>query len=192
MNAWRASDQGQILVGTGHRPQKLGGFDAAVDIRLRAFAQYVLVRQQADAEVRDTGGVTAVISGMAIGWDMALAEAALEAGLPLIAAVPFQGQESRWPPDVRARYKGLLEAAARVEVVCEGGYAAWKMQQRNIWMVDHGDRVLALWDGTSGGTANCVRYAVKEGRSVVNLWREWRAFEPEPEASSGGGVGLSP
>ena len=26
-------------------------------------------------------------------------------------------------------------------------------------MVDHSDRVLAVWDGSSGGTKNCIDYA---------------------------------
>jgi uncharacterized phage-like protein YoqJ len=41
------------------------------------------------------------------------------------------------------------------------------MQDRNIWMVDHCDALIAVWDGTSGGTANCVRYAQKVGKPIV-------------------------
>jgi hypothetical protein len=36
---------------------------------------------------------------MARGWDLALAKAAVELGLPLFAAIPFVGQESRWPAE---------------------------------------------------------------------------------------------
>ncbi|WP_188052008.1 hypothetical protein [Azospirillum sp. Sh1] len=50
------------------------------------------------------------------------------------------------------------------------------MNTRNEWMVDHSDRLLALWDGSQGGTANCVRYARGLGRPIDNLWSEWEKF----------------
>lgn len=126
---------------------------------------------------------TQVISGMALGWDTALAMAAIAHHIPLIAAVPFVGQESRWPPAQRLRYQKLLRRATEVVVVTEGGYAAWKMQKRNEWMVDRCDVLLALWDGSSGGTANCLTYARQRhvGTPLLpavvidNLWSEWES-----------------
>ena len=58
--------------------------------------------------------------------------------------------------------------------VREAGYAGWKMQERNKWMVDHCDEVLALWNGTSGGTSNCVAYANKIGKPINNLWEKYK------------------
>jgi hypothetical protein len=40
-------------------------------------------------------------------------------------------------------------------------------------MVDHADMVIALWDGTSGGTANCVNYAKAQHKQIVNVWASW-------------------
>lgn len=37
-------------------------------------------------------------------------------------------------------------------------------------MVDDADRILALWDGSSGGTANCVGYANDIKKPITNLW----------------------
>jgi hypothetical protein len=31
----------------------------------------------------------------------------------------------------------------------------------------------ALWDGSDGGTGECVQYAERVGRLWVNLWDEW-------------------
>src|SRR3546814_15540871 len=92
---------------------------------------------------------------MALGWDTAWALAALDLGVPLTAAVPFCGQEKSWPAESQRRFHSILERAAAVEIVCPGGFAAHKMQTRNEWMVDHADGVVALWDGSTGGTANC-------------------------------------
>ncbi|HEX8696973.1 MAG TPA: SLOG family protein [Longimicrobium sp.] len=168
-----------IIAGTGHRPDKLrigtlDGFHPAVHARLVDLARAALQRE---APAR-------VISGMALGWDTALAEAALELGIPFDAYVPFAGQESRWPEPSRRRYQGLLARAERVVIVCPGGYAPEKMQLRNERMVDDADFLLALWDGSSGGTCNCIAYAEAVGRPYRNLWPSWvrhtAAREPAP------------
>lgn len=71
-------------------------------------------------------------------------------------------------------YRALRAAAFRVEIVSPGGYAAWKMHERNRWMVDHADHILALWDGgKDGGTANCIEYAEKKKLPITNVWEEW-------------------
>jgi hypothetical protein len=43
-------------------------------------------------------------------------------------------------------------------------------------MVDHATLIAALWDGSSGGTASCVRYFEEVGKPCVNLWPRWQAF----------------
>src|SRR3546814_19330873 len=72
-----------------------------------------------------------------------------------------------WPAESQRRFHSILERAAAVEIACPGGFAAHKMQTRNEWMVDHADGVVALWDGSTGGTANCVAYADKVGKPVT-------------------------
>lgn len=163
-----------IVAGTGHRPEKLGGYTEAVATRLLDLARAVLVRH----------APSKVISGMALGWDTALALAALDLGIPLVAAVPFAGQERKWPVLAQEVYRAIL-ARAEVVVVCEGGYAPWKLQKRNEWMVDNAQALIALWDGSDGGTANCIRYAAPLGIRIVNVWLTWEryAFSPQAESS---------
>ena len=151
-----------IIAATGHRPDKLGGYSPRITNSLRLLAHRYIVQQRP----------AFVISGMALGWDQAVAGAALLAGVPLIAAVPFRGQESKWPEQSQLAYRELLAAAARIVEVCDPGYAVWKMQKRNEWMVDHCTRLMALWDGSPGGTKNCIDYA--EGKIPIdNLWDQW-------------------
>jgi uncharacterized phage-like protein YoqJ len=150
-----------IYAGTGHRPNKLGGYSKEVN------------RKLLDVARRNLEGCTTVISGMALGWDMALAHAARMEGIPFIAAVPFKGQERIWPKESQESYYDMLRAAKEVVYVCEEGYAPWKMQVRNQWMVDHCDVVLALWNGSSGGTGNCVEYADKVGKPIKNVWDDF-------------------
>lgn len=111
-----------------------------------------------------------VISGMALGWDQAVAAAAIDLGIPVHAYIPFPGQSDLWPPDVIYRYGRLINACETRRFVNFGPYEPWKMQARNEAMVDACDFVLAMWSGKEGGTANCVRYAGKVGKPVENLW----------------------
>ena len=41
------------------------------------------------------------------------------------------------------------------------------MQTRNEWMVDKADVVIACFDGTNGGTANCVNYAREKNKELI-------------------------
>jgi uncharacterized phage-like protein YoqJ len=173
-----------IIAGTGHRPDKLvpvgqNGYSDEVFWRLSEFLTDKLLTLAVVAPNFNINETT-LITGMALGWDQALAEACNQTGIEYIAAVPFEGQESVWPSKAKERYASLLKRAKEVQIVSPGGYAAWKMQARNIWMVDRlgeGDKLLALWNKTPGGTANCVKYAESKGKTIVNCWEEWQEFE---------------
>ena len=155
-----------IIAVTGHRPNKLGGYlDHAKD-KLRHVAKEMLCSHNPSL----------VLTGMALGLDQAVAEACCELWIPFVACVPFEGQESAWPQGSQRRYRGLLAAAKQVVIVSPGGYSADKMQVRNEYMVDNCQYLVALWDGTSGGTGNCVEYAEKVGKPWVNLYDYWRCL----------------
>lgn len=157
-----------IIAGTGHRPDKLGGYGDDVHDALVSTAHEFLGNHHAFVAL-----IERVISGGALGWDQALAEAALRLNLPLTMALPFPGFWSKWPKRSQDYLELLASQADKIVYVCEEGYAPWKMQERNKWMVDNCSHVLALWNGTDGGTANCVRYAEKMGKPVINLWENY-------------------
>lgn len=149
-----------IVAFSGHRPQKLGGYNIPNKI-------YNYITQQLKQKLLELKP-DKCISGMALGWDQWAAETALDMKIPLLAAVPFQGQERIWPKSSQAVYQQLLAAAAEVVVVCEGGYAPQKMQIRNQWMTDNCDILLCCYNGDkTGGTANCIEYARKIGREII-------------------------
>ena len=153
------------LAGTGHRPDKLFGE------RRRAVREATKLRVE-------RFGATKIISGMALGFDQDLAEIAIELGIPFIAAVPFTGQEDRWPWRAIVEYQRLLRQAETVAVVStpptSARDAVHKLHLRNQWMVEQLSRalrqghravVLAAWDGTPGGTAHC--YSLAEARGLM-------------------------
>jgi len=158
-----------IIAVRGHRPNKIGKeYDGVGPYSDFLRARFIEVMQEKSA--------TKEISGMALGVDMLFAEVALSLGIPLHAHVPFEGQESIWPDKSQQRYNRILKEATNKTVVCDGEYAAWKMQARNAAMVDSCDLLVAVWDGSGGGTANCVDYAKKVKRRIVyrdpNEWRD--------------------
>lgn len=153
-----------IVAGTGHRPPKLGGYSRPVFDALTSLAVTWLKENRPEK----------VISGMALGWDQALAFATVSLQIPLIAAIPFEGQENRWWKDSKRLYQYLMERAEKVEILCPN-FSAQSYQIRNEWMVDNSDLMLAMYDGeTKGGTFNCLVYARSKNVPVENLWNEWR------------------
>lgn len=159
-----------IIAGTGHRPDKLGVVGDADIVRLAEFA---------GEHLRQLTSVTKVISGMAEGWDLAIAAAAIVEGIPLICAVPFYGHgvSGIWT----ALYSLALERAREVVIVTPGGYEPYKMQKRNRYMVDNSTMMLALWNGTRGGTYNCLQYAKEKDRLVINAWPKWKECNAKTE-----------
>lgn len=158
-----------ILAATGHRPDKLDGYNPAAEFKLTTLAELMLTC------LRPAG----TISGMALGWDQAVAVASIRLGIPFVAAIPFVGQESLWPLRAQQQYFMLIGAASQLHVVCklsqvgEAGIP-WAMQKRNEWMVDNSTALLALWNGDrKGGTFNCVQYAREGGREIINVWDLW-------------------
>jgi uncharacterized phage-like protein YoqJ len=125
------------------------------------------------------------ITGMAIGADQLFANAVImlkNAGhqIRLVAAVPFEGQEGKWPAKSQGAYREIIARCDHVQIICPGAYAPQKMQIRNRWMVDNSDTTLAVWNGAkSGGTWNCLEYARERGNSILRLHPETLAISAE-------------
>ena len=158
-----------IICGTGHRPNKLGGYSSEIFEKIKQLAINSLENMKPEA----------VISGMAQGWDQALAVASLDLEIPLIAAIPFSGQHLRWTPETQEIYLRIVDRCHSVVIISEGTYRPSMMQIRNEWMVDHSDLVLALWDGSTGGTGNCIRYAKQKSIPIKNLWNTFKDIKNE-------------
>jgi uncharacterized phage-like protein YoqJ len=115
------------------------------------------------------------ISGMALGFDQLAARVCVSMGIPFVAAVPFKGQESKWPVKAQRHYFKILERAHKVVYIDKlKGYKSTnfvqKFHNRNHWMVDKSDKVIAYYrNKRRGGTAECIRYAHSKFKMVVPL-----------------------
>jgi uncharacterized phage-like protein YoqJ len=158
------------ICATGHRPPALGGYSKDVLRALIAVADTYLEEHPPEL----------VISGMALGWDTAIAIAAIRRKIKLKGYIPFQGQDARWPAESRQRYRKILGRCESTVIACPHGYSPDAMQFRNQLMVDDSELVVALWNGgEQGGTWNCVRYAREQGREIVNLWEKYEGVRFE-------------
>ena len=117
------------------------------------------LEHEIDAAVTD--GFTCFMSGFADGVDQYFAELVLERkqttpALEQIAVIPYRKRLDSLNKKTRTRE--LLEACADVVVIQEK-YLPSVYSHRNRYMVEHSDRVIAVYDGReTGGTAKTIRF----------------------------------
>jgi len=114
-----------------------------------------------------------VISGMAEGFDEALARAAILADVPFIAAIPnkgyieyYWGKKSMLGRNRMTEAQDILSKAGDIVYVCDGIYGPDGRHanfHRNEWMVDHAD-ILWVYNPTTRGTAQCFAYSKEVGK----------------------------
>ena len=137
---------------TGHRPEKLT-------------VPRSKICEMLEEEIRSAvdDGMNVFITGMARGVDIWAAHIVFRlrsgnSNIKLICAPPYEGFESRWSEDNQNDYRLILQYADLVRYICPR-YSPDCFQRRNEWMVDHANRLIAVWNGLPSGTANTVRYA---------------------------------
>lgn len=160
---------------TGHRPNKLAGYD---------IEQPPYKQLQADLESfigiqLEKYDKVVCHSGLALGADTIWSKAILSmrdthpGRVKFHAEVPMLSQPSVWfnERDINFWHEqmdladeqtiyGHLEGLSKEE----RKYKAIKLlDERNKGMINHSDMLLAVWDGSKGGTYNAVTYAKKQG-----------------------------
>jgi len=154
---------------TGHRPEKLPWGSDEGDPRCA-----LLKRKLRDAvESAYDEGLRHFICGMARGCDLYFAEIVLslraERGdVTLEAAVPCPTQPDSWPEADRIRWRQIL-AVCDLETMVQDHYTPGCMLRRNRYMVDHSALVIAVYDGTNGGTRRTLEYAIRQKVPFVDI-----------------------
>lgn len=168
-----------IIAVTGHRGDKLGGWDngSRVNQAIQKRLENYLSRIAHENPNREVVAVT----GMALGADTLWALAAINVrqqypNVKIHAAVPFHGQEKVWPEPSQLIYNDILRQVDSIHYVVESngkkltkGEAASAMHKRNEYMCNIAETLIAVYDGLSqsGGTYECLKYA-KQGRLVTD------------------------
>lgn len=180
----------KVLVVSGHRPDKLGGYSPQVRQHTRAVAGRILDHIKPEV----------VVAGGALGVDRAFMEMAEERGIALILADPCQNFEARWQEQDRAKHQHLAayaDATGAHVLVTDAPYkeagGAVCLELRNRWMVSliehagEGSGFVLIHDGSAGGTANCKAAFLKKygntpmrARYLGNYWNAFAKSHPLP------------
>lgn len=172
---------------TGHRPDKLGGYNMKNPIMLQV--KSILLKEIEDLIVNH--GITKFISGGALGLDQAAFWCVhiLKEKYPHIkniVAVPYAEFGKRkwdqqkkkytgWSEEQAEWFKKILKKADEVVYVDTleayqkdrntpiNEYSPYKLQIRNEYLVDNCSVLIAVWDGEKRrGTWNCLKYGFKK------------------------------
>jgi uncharacterized phage-like protein YoqJ len=109
------------------------------------------------------------ITGGAYGLDSHAARFALDHSISLWLVLPFPAKIlcARWPSgDARDLLFRSVRDCTKLSVVSPV-FSMGAYQLRNEFMVDAADVLAAFFDGSQGGTANCVRYAQRCGKKII-------------------------
>lgn len=129
-----------------------------------------------------------VRSGMALGWDQAVAFACIALHIPYEAYIPYPGQERQWPRDAQQEYDHLLQCAAVVSYTFEEppmtkqqAIAALMTRNGRLLEAPKPDHLLALWNKRpSSGTWNTVSRASALGIPITNCWLKFKRICADP------------
>ncbi|WP_078598587.1 DUF4326 domain-containing protein [Evansella clarkii] len=165
---------------TGHRPNKLGGYDLTAP-------GYLNLQEDLETYIKRNLEVFDMVvghSGLALGGDTIWSKAILAmkekypGRVQFHAEIPMMEQASAWfkKSDIdfwheqveRADFTSVYGSLDGVEEHKRRGLAAKFLNLRNEGMLDHSNVLLALHDGSSGGTGNAVAYA-KETNLVTHV-----------------------
>ena len=158
----------------GPRPGKIGTNDnhpiaAKIINQLYLEIEKAFWRDSADTFI--TGGALGVDQW---GAEIVLLLKRFYPQIKLIIARPFPGQDELWTPNHKEDYRKLLSQADQVIDVNPNPADTWKYFARNKWMINESDMLIAVWDGSDGGTADTIWHAKKKGIEIKII--DYRQF----------------
>lgn len=153
---------------TGHRPKNLPfGYNENDERCIKL--KNILQNEIESLIVKNNVGH--FITGMALGIDLICAEIVLELkkkypAITLESAIPCETQAVKWSEKQRNRYSHIGKKCDKVTLI-QHHYDKECIHNRNKYMVDSSDFVLAVWSGNPSGTGNTVRYAKEKGKRII-------------------------
>ncbi len=164
------TDSTMVMV-TGHRPPKIGGYDPRNELRTWVRDQLKIALSDISKEHDEL----IAISGVALGVDQDFAETALGMAIKVLAYVPGTFQPTNWPLRSQKEYFTLLgkikDSGGEIRVPPNTDkYSSKLLMQRNADMVDDCDVAIAVWNGDhKSGTGHAVRLIQKAGKRCYHI-----------------------
>jgi uncharacterized phage-like protein YoqJ len=163
------------LMGTGHRPKlyvEYSDYYESLSVMQKSI-EAVISKYEIKLDV--------VISGMALGFDTALAMYAVSNNIPLHIYSPFIGQEYSWSDDYIGTYTALVKQAERVHFStnrypANKGAAINALYKRNADMLQSAEVCLTFKrpEVDSGGTVSAIKKAKEMKIITVPVWTEYK------------------
>ena len=167
-----------VVCGTGHRPDKLGNSWSVEHSISRSIQKEVYNWLKYILEHTDH---LHVIAGGALGFDTHLALATLKlkqevGNVALEIAVPHKNFNGKWSGDDKEVFKLIASMSDEIHYVSTNSeFSLNDLELRNRYMVRKSDIVLALWDGSNGGTSNAFHFANRNNKPII--WLKPKEFE---------------
>lgn len=152
---------GQVCTFTGHRDMTSREMETVLPALTFAIEQ-MLER-----------GITAFLVGGAIGFDTLAAIQLLNLRqihpqIRLYLAIPCKGQDAKWNSAQQSLYARIRRDADGEFLLAERYYRGC-MQRRNAFMVENSSHLIAYVKRSTGGSAQTLALAMRQGLSVQNL-----------------------
>lgn len=152
----REPPAGHRLVVAGLRPRELGGYEAtdAHDAIRRTLRKILAAKAEMFPNL-------VVLSGLRLGAELLGAEAAIEAGIPLVAVLPYPDPDRPWPDASRRRFAAVVDRAADVIVLQKAAPADQKaargaLGRRDAWFARNAHEAVVVWDHDDLGVGKFV------------------------------------
>ena len=115
-----------------------------------------------------------VLTGLGLGAEQLAAEAAVAAGVPFVAVLPYPDPDGVWPPESRRAFRGLLDQAAATIVLQQKAPATKQLagaalRRRDGWIARHASEAIVVWDGDDAAVGRAVR-AFQDALGEDEVW----------------------
>lgn len=152
---------------TGHRPSNLpwGYNEKGVKFFIFKLRLYNKIIRAINS------GYIHFISGMALGIDMICAEIVLNLkkrypNITLECAIPCTNQAEKWTNYSIVKYNNILSKADTITYVSSRKYYKGCMHNRNKYMIDNSNLLIAIYNGSNGGTKQTIQYAKSNNLNI--------------------------
>lgn len=118
-------------------------------------------------------GFSIFLTGMAVGFDLAAAQAVIKArskypDIKLFAIVPYPAQDERFSPYDKIKYRRILSLSDEKIVVADS-YQPDVFFKRNDFLICNSSQLICYYNGKRGGTMQTVNLAKNQRLSIINL-----------------------
>lgn len=174
-------DSTKVIAGTGHRPNRYRKGWKGYNVSQPIIIQLI-------KEVLSIHNPSLIISGGCLGFDMALAQAALDLDIPYDLYIPYLNYGSTWADHNKRKLSIYKTRCRRLKYIHADNLSTPKtiskvLYKRDCIMVDNADLVIAFFNGDyDSGTGNTIRYAnelARNKKEVMNIYDRYaKLFSP--------------